>query len=144
MALGVVIMGSELVINAATTTGPVAGVYTAGTFSPVSDMNRVDYNANRPTTNVAVFGRSVQYSIPGVKEQTLTISGFKSVGDTGQGILDTAETTDAVIAAQVLRDGTNGWQLFARVGSIRESAAPEGLQEISYDLNPITEREDVP
>jgi hypothetical protein len=110
----------------------------------VSDMNRVDYNANRPVTNIAVFGRAVQYSIPGVKEQTLTISGFKSVGDTGQGILDTAETTDAVIAIQVLRDGTNGWQLFGRVGSIRESAAPEGLQEISYDINAITEREDVP
>jgi hypothetical protein len=144
MALGTVIMGSEHIINAATTTGPVGGIYTAGTFSPVSDMNRVDYNANRPVTNIAVFGRAVQYSIPGVKEQTLTISGFKSVGDTGQGILDTAETTDAVIAIQVLRDGTNGWQLFGRVGSIRESAAPEGLQEISYDINAITEREDVP
>lgn len=144
MALGTVIMGSELIINAATTTGPVAGVYTAGTYSPVSDMNRVDYNANRPTTNVAVFGRAVQYSIPGVREQTITISGFKSIGDTGQGILDTAEASDAVISLEVLRDGTTGWQVFGRVGSIRESAAPEGLQEISYDFNAITERADVP
>lgn len=143
MALGVVVLGSALAISAATATETL-GVWSAGTYSPISDLNRIDYNANRPVTNIAVFGRSVQYSIPGVKEQTMTLSGFYSVGDTGQGILNTAEAADDVIAIKVLRDGTNGYEIFGRVGSIRETAAPEGLQEISYDFSAVTDREDVP
>lgn len=143
MALGVVVLGSALAISAATATETL-GVWSAGTYSPISDLNRIDYNANRPVTNIAVFGRSVQYSIPGVKEQTMTLSGFYSVGDSGQGILNTAEAADDVIAVKVLRDGTNGYEIFGRVGSIRETAAPEGLQEISYDFSAVTDREDVP
>jgi hypothetical protein len=143
MALGVVVLGSDMVINAATATETL-GVWSAGTYSPVSDLNRVDYNANRPVTNIAVFMRSVQYSIPGVKEQTMTLSGFWSQGDTGQGILNTAEAADDVIAIEILRDGTNGYEIFGRVGSIRETAAPEGLQEISYDFSAVTDREAVP
>lgn len=143
MALGVVVLGADLTINAATAT-ETGGVWTAGTYSPVSDLNRVDYNANRPVTNIAVFMRSVQYSIPGVKEQTMTLSGFWSQADTGQGILNTAEAADDVIAIQILRDGTNGYEIFGRVGSIRETAAPEGLQEISYDFSAVTDRDPVP
>lgn len=143
MPLGVVILGSALAISAATSTLS-GGIYTAGTYSPISDLNRIDYNANRPVTNIAVFGRSVQYSIPGVKEQTMTLSGFYSQDDTGQGILNTAEASDTVIAVKVLRDGTNGYEIFGRVGSIRETAAPEGLQEISYDFSAVTDRDPVP
>jgi len=139
MALGVVVLGSAMTINVATTTFS-GGVYTPGTYSPVSDLNRVDYNSNRPTTNIAVFMRSVQYSIPGVKEQTMTLSGFYSLGDTGQGIINTAEATDAVISVKILRDGTAGYTILGRTGSIRETAAPEGLQEISFDFNAISDR----
>jgi hypothetical protein len=143
MALGVVVLGSSLVVNGATSSLS-GGVYSAGTYSPISDLNRVDYNSNRPVTNIAVFMRATQYSIPGVKEQTMTLSGFWSQGDTGQGILNTAEAGDDVIAVEVLRDGTNGYEIFGRIGSIRETAAPEGLEEISYDFLAVTDRSDVP
>lgn len=143
MALGVVVLGSALAISVATTTF-AAGVYTAGTYNPLSDLNRIDYNANRPVTNIAVFGRTTQYSIPGVKEQTMTLSGFWSEGDTGQGVVNTAESTDAVIAVKVLRNGTQGYSIFGRIGSVRETAAPEGLQEISYDFLAVSDRTLIP
>jgi hypothetical protein len=143
MALGVVVLGSALLISVATTTES-GGVYTAGTYSPMSDLNRIDYNSNRPVTNIAVFGRSTQYSIPGVKEQTMTLSGFWSEADTGQGIANTAEASNAVIAVKVLRNGTTGYSIFGRIGSIRETAAPEGLQEISYDFLAVTDRTLIP
>jgi hypothetical protein len=143
MPLGVVVMGTELAISAATST-VVSSVYTAGTYAPISDLNRIDYNSNRPVTNVAVFGRSVQYVIPGIKEQTMTLAGFFSAGDTGQETLTTGEAANDVLAIEVLRDGTNGYEIFGRVGSIRETAAPEGLQEISYDFSAVTDRVDVP
>lgn len=144
MPIGVTVLGSALEISAATTTGPVGGVYTPGTYEPVSDLNRVEFNANRPVTNIAVFMRSTQYSIPGVREQTMTLSGFFSDGDTGQGILDTAEDGDEVIAIKVLRDGASGYSIIGRIGSRRESAAPEGLQEISYDFLAITNKTVIP
>jgi hypothetical protein len=143
MPLGVVVMGTELAISSATST-VLGGIYTAGTYGPISDLNRIDYNSNRPTTNIAVFGRSVQYVIPGLKEQTMTLAGFFSAGDTGQETLNAGEAAQSVIAVEVLRDGTNGYEIFGRVGSIRETAAPEGLQEISYDFNAVTDRFDVP
>jgi len=138
MADGTPIDGSELEIWAATTTGPVDGVYTAGTYSKVNDLNRVAFNSNRPSTSQSVFMRSVQYTTFGKREQTYALSGFKSIGDTGQGILDTAAEDNSVIAIKILRDGTNGWSQFVRVGSNNESMAPEGLQEISYDLGAAT------
>lgn len=134
MADGTPIEGSELEIWAATATGPVAGVYTAGTYEKVNDLNRVDFNSNRPSTSQSVFMRDVQHTTFGKAEQTYSLSGFKSIGDTGQGIIDVAGESNDVIAIKILRDGTNGWSQFVRVGSYRESGAPEGLQEISYDL----------
>lgn len=138
MADGTPIDGSALEIWSATTTGPVAGVYTAGTYSKVNDLNRVSFNSNRPSTSQSVFMRSVQYTTFGKREQTYSLSGFKSIGDTGQGILDTAAEDNSVIAIKILRDGTNGWTQFVRVGSNNETMAPEGLQEISYDLGAAT------
>lgn len=135
---GVPIEGTSLEIWAATATGPVGGVYTAGTYSKVNDLNRVSFNSNRPQTSQSVFMRPTQYTTFGQREQTYTLSGFKSIGDTGQGILDTAEDTNAVIAIKILRDGTNGWSQFVRVGTKREDMAPEGFQEISYDIGAVT------
>lgn len=140
MADGTAIEGNLVEIYAATATGPVAGVYTAGTFEPVNDINRIDASSNRPSTSQSVFMRPTQYTTFGQREQPYTISGFKSIGDTGQGILDTAHDTNDVIGIKVLRDGVNGWSQFVRVGSRRESFAPEGLQEVSYDLGAASDR----
>jgi hypothetical protein len=143
MALGTVVLGSGAELHAATATLSV-GVYTAGTYSPISDMNRMDYTRNRPTTNIAVFMRSAQYSIPGIPEQTIAVSGFFSEADTGQEIVRTAESADDVFAFKFLRDGTNGWEVFGRCGSIREAAAPEGLQEWSFDFLAVVDRTAIP
>lgn len=144
MADGTAIDGALVEIWAATSTGPVAGVYTAGTYSKVNDINRIDASSNRPSTSQGVFMRTTQYTTFGQREQPYTISGFKSIGDTGQGILDTAHDTNAVIAVKILRDGASGWSQFVRVGSMRESFAPEGLQEVSYDLGAATARTIIP
>ena len=138
MADGTPVEGNELEIMAATATGPVGGVYTAGTYEPVNDLDRVEYNSNRPSTSRGVFMRTTQYTSFGQREQTYTFSGLKSQGDTGQGILDDAHETNDVIAVKLLRDGTNGWSQFVRVGTKRESFAPEGFQEVSYDLGAAT------
>lgn len=140
MADGTAIDGALVEIYAATATGPVAGVYTAGTYSKVNDINRIDASSNRPSTSQGVFMRTTQYTTYGQREQPYTVSGFKSIGDTGQGIIDTAHEDNSVIAIKVLRDATNGWTQFVRVGSKRESFAPEGLQEVSYDLGAASAR----
>ena len=136
MPVGTPITGALLTIEIATTTFG-GGVYTPGTYDPLSDMNRVDDNKTRASTNVPVFGRSAPHNVPGAPEHAFTFSGFWSQGDTGQQRADAAEISQAVVALRVLRDGVNGYWIPGRIAARREGAAPEGLLDLAYDFAPV-------
>lgn len=137
MPVGTPITGQLATVEIATTTFG-GGVYTPGTFDPISDMNRIDDNKTRGATNVPVFGRTAPHSIPGAPDHSFTISGFYSQGDTGQIRADAAEVSQAVVSVRVLRDGVNGYRIEGRISARREGLNPEGLIDLAYDFAPVT------
>lgn len=126
MADGVVAMGADFVIEAATATG--------GSYSPVNDLNSYRKSNTRNNQTFAVFMKTVAYVIPGTRESTWTVSGFLSIGDTGQDILRTSESANTSCAIKVLPDGTNGFEQEVNVGTTTHEATPEGLQPASFDF----------
>ncbi|MEO7102880.1 MAG: hypothetical protein ABI119_06040 [Gemmatimonadaceae bacterium] len=134
MALGTVVLGSAAIISAASNTGTEASP-SAGTYAPVSDINSLSKNSTRNVSSFGVFGRSVAYSIPGTRDQTLSLGGFLSVGDTGQGTLFAAEAANTTAYIKVLFDGTNGFTQAVKVGSRTYTATPDGLQQITFALS---------
>jgi hypothetical protein len=134
MALGTVVLGSAAIISAAANTGTEAAP-SAGTYSPVSDLNTVSKNSTRNTQTFGVFGRAVAYQVPGTRDQSFSLGGFLSVGDDGQGILDTAEAANTTCFIKILFDGTNGFSQAVKVGTRTLTMTPEGLDAITYALS---------
>ena len=83
--------------------------------------------------------KTTAYVIPGTRESTWTVSGFLSVGDTGQDHLRTAEEDNTTVFIKVLPDGTNGFVQEVNVGTTTHEAAPEGLQGVSFDFGAAAE-----
>lgn len=133
MALGVVILGSAAIISAAPNAGTESAP-SAGTYAPVSDLNSLSKNSTRNVSSFGVFGRSVAYSIPGTRDQTISLAGFVSVGDTGQGTLFTAEAGNTTAFIKIQLDGTNGFTQAVKVGSRTYTATPDGLQALTFEL----------
>jgi hypothetical protein len=136
MPVGTPITGQLNTIEIAATTLS-GGVYTPVTYDPLSDMNRVDDNKTRGSTNVPVFGRTAPHQVPGAPDHGFTISGFWSQGDTGQIRADAAEVSQAVVSLRVLRDGVNGYRIEGRIAARREGINPEGLIDLAYDFAPV-------
>jgi hypothetical protein len=127
MADGLVAMGADFVLQSASAVG--------GSYSPVNDMNSYRKTNTRNNQTFAVFMKTVAYVIPGTRESTWTVSGFLSLGDTGQDTLRLAESTDATAAIKVLPDGSNGFEQEVNVGTTTHEATPEGLQGYSFDFS---------
>ena len=134
MAVGIPIAGSDIEITVATTT-VVGGVYTPGTYSPVSDLTTISNNSTRDKTATGVFMRTTKHTTFGPQDLSFTLSGLLSVGDSGQDILRTARDTNAVVSLKVLWDGTNGFTVLARVGGGTGNLTPEGLAETSFEIS---------
>jgi hypothetical protein len=126
MADGTVQMGADFVIQAGTTA--------VGATAPVNDLNSYRKTNTRNNQTFAVFMKTTAYVIPGTRESTWTVSGFLSVGDTGQDHLRTAEEDNTTVFIRVLPDGTNGFTQEVTVGTTTHEAAPEGLQGVSFDF----------
>lgn len=121
-------LGEDMVISASATL--------AGAYSQVGDMNRFDYNvAAGNVTRTPVFMRATPYTTQGADEVTATLAGFFTMADTGQGILRTAAQTKTTAFLKVLWDGTNGFTQEFKVTSRRTGAAPDAMDEQSFDLS---------
>lgn len=125
MADGVVVMGADFVIQSSPDDT---------TYSAVNDLNSYRKTNTRNNQTFAVFMKTVAYVIPGTRESTFTVSGFLSVGDTGQDNLRTAESGNTTCFIKVLPDGSNGFKQEINVGTTTHEATPEGLQPASFDL----------
>lgn len=134
MAIGTVVLGVAAIISAAPNTGTEAAP-AAGTYAPVSDLNTVSKNSTRNTQTFGVFGRSVAYQVPGNRDQSFSLGGFLSVGDTGQGTLITAEAANTTCFVRILFDGTNGFSQAVKVGSRTLSMTPEGIDAVTFALS---------
>lgn len=108
---------------------------TGSTYIIVNDMDRYERAVRRNATSVAVFGRATNYSIPGSRDVTFTVSGFLSDTDAGQATLRTSEAADTPVLIKVMFDGANGFTQSVLVGSTTHSASPEGLQAYSFEFS---------
>lgn len=133
MAIGTVVLGAAAVISSAPNAGTEAAP-SPGTFAPVSDLNTVSKNSTRNVASFGVFNRAVSYSIPGTRDQTFSIGGYLSVGDTGQATLVSAEAANTTAYIKILFDGTNGFQQAIKVGTRTLSLTPDGLQGVTFEL----------
>jgi hypothetical protein len=134
MALGTVVLGVAAIISAAPNSGTEAAPV-AGTYAPVSDLNTVTKNSTRNTQTFGVFGRAVAYQVPGTRDQSFSLGGFVSVGDTGQTTLISAESTNTTAFIKILFDGTNGFTQAVKVGTITLGLTPDGIDTITFALS---------
>ena len=134
MAIGTVMLGAAAIISAAPNAGTEAAP-SPGTFAPVSDLNTVGKNSTRNVQSFGVFNRAVGYSIPGTRDQSFSVGGYISVGDTGQGTLNAAEAANTTAYIKILFDGTNGFQQAIKVGTRTLSLTPDGLQGCTWELS---------
>lgn len=129
MAVGLTHVGANFRVKACATSG--------GTYEPVSHINSYGRNSNRTITQHAAFGLDPSIGVPGPREVTFALGGYKSVGDAGQDLLHDAEKNNTTVFVQILHDGTNGYQQEVRVGSKSASAAPDGLQGVTFEMTAV-------
>lgn len=125
MAVGVVPLGEDAILHSGTTATPT---------DPISDIESYSRPINRPITTRAVFMRASAHQFRGARDVTLTLNGLKSVGDTGQGNLITAENDGTDVYVKLLPDGTNGITAPYRVASRGLDGNADGPAEVSFDL----------
>lgn len=141
MALGTIAVGANVRIQVATTT-EAGGVYTPGTYSPVDGITQISRSGNRDKTTVGIFGRSAKVVNYGSLDLTYTLTGVLSVGDTGQGIVETAKADNSVLSLKVTFDGdtkTDGFTALVRVGGGGGDMAPDGNPGVSWELGTIAD-----
>jgi hypothetical protein len=114
---------------------------TPGTFIPVSNMNDYSFNSGRPVRKERVFNKVQPLRVAStIREQGFTISGFTSIGDTGQGILNAAELAGTTVKVKCRFDGTNGMTVVCYVTSYKTDQKPDGgFAGISYDFEPAAD-----
>ena len=105
----------------------------SGTYVAVNDMDNFDETTDAPSSEFPVFG-NVKYQVAGVRAISFTVSGFRTMGDSGQGILLAAEKAGTSVKVKVLYDGTNGFTIDVFVKSRKGNAKAEGLQTLAYDF----------
>ena len=108
MAVGTTQVGANFRLKVSATSG--------GTYEPVSHINSYNRNSNRTIAQFPSFGNAT-IGVPGAREVTWSVGGYKSVGDAGQDLLETAEKNNTTVFVQALHDGTNGFEEEVRVGS---------------------------
>lgn len=126
MAVGTVQVGADFELSVSTTLG--------GTYEPVSDINSFQKTSNRTISQFPVFQRATAHGVPAPREQTYSAGGYLSVGDSGQNMLRAAEDGNTTVFIKVLFDGANGFTQEVRVGSTSFQAAPDGLQETTFEF----------
>ncbi len=117
----------------------VAALATPTVFSPVSDMNSYSRGSSRDVTKHSVFGRLLQYSIQGRRDQTMEIGGFFTIGDAGQGILRTAEANNTNVIIKILFNGTDGFTQQCSVSAFTNEADPDDLLPYGFTLAPAAD-----
>lgn len=123
------VSGGDLLIS-------VAAIATPTVFSPVGDMNSYRRGSSRGETRHSVFGRTLQYIVPGRRDQTMEIGGFLTLADAGQVILRTAEANKTDVVIKILFDGTNGFTQQCSVSSFSHDANPDDLENHGFTLVP--------
>ncbi len=125
-------LGADFTIAVAPIASPTA-------FSPVADMNSFRRGSSRDVTKHSVFGRLLQYSIPGRRDQTMEIAGFLTAGDAGQNILRAAEINKTDVVMRILHDATNGFTQQCSVSAFTLEADPDGLLPYGFTLAPTAD-----
>ncbi|HEU4588139.1 MAG TPA: hypothetical protein VFS11_05810 [Gemmatimonadales bacterium] len=127
MPVGTVPLGPDAVITVSTTSG--------GTYSPISDLDNYSFGNKRNTTKRSRFQNATQLTVSGSTDRTLTLSGMNSVGDTGQGVLKAAFTSQDDVFIKLLPDGTNGWTIQGKVSDASYSGKPDDAGEASFEIS---------
>jgi hypothetical protein len=138
MTIGTAVLGDAAIISVAPNSGTEAAPV-AGTYIPVSDLNSVSKNSTRNVTTSPVFGRLTAYQIPGSRDQSYSLGGFLSAGDSGQALIVSNEQANTTFFVKVLPDGTNGWSQAVKCGSRTFNATPEGLQGVTFALSGVAD-----
>lgn len=127
MAVVTIAMTEDTVIEVATSSG--------GSYSPISDLDNYSYNSDSPFKTFPVF-QAAAHSVNDPEVGKLTLSGFKSIGDSGQDMLRAAKAARSVVYVKLLADGTNGFYRPFKVGTIQESATRDGnIVKVSFELS---------
>jgi len=129
MAVGLTQVGANFRAKVCATSG--------GTYEPISHINSYGRNSNRTIEQFAAFGLDPSIGVPGPREVTFALGGYKSVGDAGQDLLHAAEQNNTTVFVQILHDGTNGYRQEVRVGSKTANATPAGLQLQTFECSAV-------
>ncbi len=111
---------------------------TPGSYVAVGGMQTLTYGGNTPSTSEPAFGEASETYL-GAKERTMTLQGKFYASDAGQQRLRDVAATGAAVNIQVLRDGTNGYNVDVTVGGGDEEAnAAGGPQRVTFNLAPVS------
>lgn len=131
MAVGSTFIGSAAIISVAPNTGTDAAPV-AGTYVPLSKMNTIGKTSTRNSTSEPVFMETDALVTFGPRDQSWSLGGFISPGDSGQAALNDAEASNDTVFIKLLYDGTNGFTQLVRVGTITIGLTPTGIPTITY------------
>lgn len=120
--------------------GTQAGIANAG-WTEVDGMSEYTRGNQANTADHFFFGRSSAVTTTGIPARTITLNGFFSTDDAGQGILRAHAPGGAdageVLGVRIRPDGVSGYAVQVKVGGGEERAnAQGGLQPLSFTLAP--------
>lgn len=118
------------------------GTTATGTFTTIADLKEASISQAGNNQDVSTFDSDWTRRIQGLKDATYSLSGYYNGADTaGQGALRGSWLNDSPVFVQFLPDGTTGFQQEVKVSTFEVSAAVDGAQEVSIELEgngPIT------
>lgn len=105
------------------------------TYNNVLELNDASLSAEGENIDVTEFGDDWINRIQGLKDVSLSLSGFWAPADTtGQVVIRNSLINDTDLFIQYLPDGTNGFKAPVKVATFEISAAVDGAVEVSIDL----------
>lgn len=120
--------------------GSEGGVDSA-TWIEVDGLGEYARSNQAQNTDHHIFGRSQAVTTIGTPSRTITLNGWFASGDPGQDLLRAYSAGGAyaneTLAYMYLRDGSNGFAVYVKVGGGEErSSAQGGLQPVTFTLAP--------
>lgn len=121
--------GKQTVIQVATASG--------GPYNTVADLNDASISIEGDNQDISTFGTNWIKRLQGLKDGSYSLSGFYAPTDTnGQVVIRNALINDTALFIRFFVDqaGNEGFQQEVKVASFEVSAAVDGVQELSIDL----------
>lgn len=106
-----------------------------GTYNTVKNIKSVSIEIDGANLDVSQLGDDWMTKIQGMKDAKITASGSYDLADTtGQVLIVTSQLTDAVLYAQVLVNGVNGFQCQVKITKVSGTATTSNEAQVAIDM----------